>query len=214
MSPDPIRAYESPALQFLSRDHSQAHRCNNDSIERESSSMNTRSSTHAVTGMPSISAVTRTIVSALATTALAATLAFGVTGPARAQSEASAALSMLPVASVVGGASAVGAGASALSAAPLALSAAGAVFTVKAVEASARGTVYLLERASDGVQVSVEVSGRAVSATGKASAFVVGSAVTASVIAAGTILSAAGEVLAFIPNEIGRALLHNERVTN
>jgi hypothetical protein len=27
------------------------------------------------------------------------------------------------------------------------------------------------------------------------------------------LLSAAGEVLAFIPNELGRALLHNERIT-
>lgn len=152
-------------------------------------------------------------------------MTFGAASPARAQSEASAALSMLPVASVVGGASAVGAGASALSAAPLALSAAGGVFVVKAVNASARGTVYLLERASDGVQVSVEVVGRtasaagnavgsAASAAGNASAFVVGSSVTASMIAAGTILSVAGEVLAFVPNEIGRALLHNERVTN
>ena len=40
-----------------------------------------------------------------------------------------------------------------------------------------------------------------------------GAAVVVSVIGAGTLLSAAGEVIAFIPNEIGKALLHNERVT-
>jgi hypothetical protein len=27
------------------------------------------------------------------------------------------------------------------------------------------------------------------------------------------VLSAAGQALAFIPNELGRALLHNERIT-
>jgi len=35
----------------------------------------------------------------------------------------------------------------------------------------------------------------------------------ASVVGTGVLLSAAGEVLCFIPNEIGRALLHNERIT-
>lgn len=129
--------------------------------------------------------------------------------PARAQSEASAALSLLPVASVVAsGVAASGAGA-AVSALPVALSAGGAVLTVKAVEASATGTVYLLERASDGARVSVEVSGRAASAT----AIGVGTLVTVSVIGAGVVLSTVGEVLAFIPNELGRALLHNERMT-
>jgi hypothetical protein len=40
-----------------------------------------------------------------------------------------------------------------------------------------------------------------------------GAAVAVSVIGAGTVLSVAGEVIAFIPNEIGKALLHNEQVT-
>ncbi len=42
----------------------------------------------------------------------------------------------------------------------------------------------------------------------------VGTVVTVSVIGTGLLLSTAGEVLAFIPNELGRALLHNEKVTN
>ena len=123
--------------------------------------------------------------------------------PAQAQSEASAALSLLPVASVVGSAS-VGA----VLALPIALSVAGAVLTVKTVEASATGTVYLLERASDGAQVSVEVVGRGVAA----SAHGVGTVVACSVIGTGVVLSVAGEVLAFIPNALGQALLHNERL--
>ena len=130
-----------------------------------------------------------------------------VAGPARAQSEVSALsdLSGLPLASVVIGGSAAGASL----AAPVVLSAAGAVFVVKTVEASALGTVYVLERASDGARVSIEVAGR-----GAANASIVADAlVTVSVIGSGVILSVAGEAIAFVPNALGRALLHNERIT-
>jgi hypothetical protein len=129
-----------------------------------------------------------------------------LSSPARAQSEASVALSLFPMASVVGTASV---GAAALSAVPVALTLSGAVLVVKVVEVSARGTVYLLERASDGARVSVEIAGRAASAV----AVGVGTVVTVSVLGTGVLLSAAGEVLAFLPNALGRALLHNERLT-
>ncbi|WP_127804872.1 hypothetical protein [Hydrogenophaga sp. NH-16] len=136
-----------------------------------------------------------------------------VSAPARAQSEASLVLSALPVASVVGAGAAVAgsavAGAAAVSAVPAALAVSGAVLVVKAVEVSARGTVIVLERASDGARASVELSGRAASGVVAG----VGTAVAVSVIGAGVVLSAAGEVLCFIPNELGRALLHNERLT-
>jgi len=122
--------------------------------------------------------------------------------PARAQSQVSLALSALPVASVVGTAS--------VSVVPLAFSVAGAALVVKAVEVTASGMVYLLERVSDGTRVSLEVSGRAASAISLG----VGTAMVVSVISTGVLLSAAGEVLAFIPNELGRALLHNERITH
>lgn len=143
----------------------------------------------------------------LAAAMLVCTLA-GTPQPAQAQSEASVVLSVLPVASVVGAASAVGVGASTVASLPLALSVGGAVLVIEAVEASAHSTVYLLKRASDGAQVSVQVSGHAVSAT----AYGVGTVITCSVLASGVILSAAGEVLAFIPNALGRALLHDERL--
>jgi hypothetical protein len=42
---------------------------------------------------------------------------------------------------------------------------------------------------------------------------VAGTAVVVSVVGAGVVLSAAGEAIAFIPNALGRALLHNERLT-
>lgn len=128
----------------------------------------------------------------------------GAALPARAHSEASAALSLMPVASVVVAAGGASAAAGAVVALPAALSVGGAVLTVKAVEASATGTVYLLERASDGAQASVRLAGRA--------AHGVGTVVACSVIGTGVILSAAGEVLAFVPNALGRALLHNERL--
>jgi hypothetical protein len=78
------------------------------------------------------------------------------------------------------------------------------------VEVTARGTVYVLERVSDGARASVEVGARGVSAVSVG----VGAALTVSVIGTGVLLSAAGEVIAFIPNELGRALLHNERITH
>lgn len=137
-------------------------------------------------------------------------LAIGALGclPVRAQSELStlSAMSGLPVASVVGGAS-VAAGS--MVAVPVILATAGAVLAVRAVEVGARSTVYVLERASDGAQASVEVMGR-----GAANASIAaGTLVTVSVIGAGVILSAAGEAVAFVPNALGRALLHNERLS-
>lgn len=123
-----------------------------------------------------------------------------------AASEASA-LSALPIASVI----IVGGAASAAAVAlPVALSTTGAVLVIKSVEVSARGTLCVLERASDGVQVSVEIAARGAERT----SLLVGKTVQVAVIGAGAVLSIAGEAIAFVPNEIGRALLHNERVTN
>lgn len=135
----------------------------------------------------------------------------GVAAPlhAHAQSEASAALSMLPLASIVGVASVAGSAASAAVALPAALSVGGSALTVVAVEASVDGTVYLLERASDGARASIKVLGRAAHGV----SVVAGTVVTVSVIGTGVVLSAAGEVLAFVPNAVGRALLYNERLS-
>jgi hypothetical protein len=46
-----------------------------------------------------------------------------------------------------------------------------------------------------------------------ASALAVGTVVTVSAISTGLMLVAAGEALAFIPNEIGKALLHHEKIS-
>jgi hypothetical protein len=109
-------------------------------------------------------------------------------------SDASA-LSMLPVAVSV--------------AAPVMILSAGATLTVVAVESSAAGTVWVLERASDGARASVTLSAQAANALSVAA----GTAVVVTAFSAGWVLSAAGKAIAYIPNEIGAALLYNERVT-
>lgn len=94
-------------------------------------------------------------------------------------------------------------------AAPSAVLVTGASFVVVAVEVLAEATVWTLERASDGVRFSVRFGAH----MGEASVVAAGTLVVATVVAAGCVLSVAGEAIAFIPNEIGRALIHDERIT-
>ena len=128
-----------------------------------------------------------------AKTTLVALLALNLAA-AQAQSVEASMLSTLPVAVSV--------------AAPIVLSA-GAVLTVVAVEASATGTVWVLERASDGARSTLRLSAQAAGGL----AVVAGTAVLVTAMSTGWVLSAAGTAIAFIPNEIGAALLYNERVT-
>jgi hypothetical protein len=125
--------------------------------------------------------------------ATAAAAALFAAQPARAHNGASelSAISLLPVAVVV--------------AAPALVLSAGATLSVVAVEASAEGAVWVLERASDGARASVKLAGQ--------SAMAVGTGVVVTAMSAGWLLSAAGQAIAFIPNEIGKSLLYNERVT-
>ena len=131
-----------------------------------------------------------------AAVAFAVSLALATTG-VRAQSTASeaSALSTLPIAVSV--------------AAPVAILSTGAALTVVAVEATSTGVVWVLERSADGVRASVQLVGR-----GAAEASIaVGTVVVATAVSTGWVLAAAGEAIAFIPNELGRALLYNERIT-
>lgn len=109
----------------------------------------------------------------------------------RAQASDASTLSMLPLAvSVV---------------APAALLSAAGVLTVVAVETSAVGTVWVLERASDGARASVRLA--------VGTSLAVGTVLTATAIASGIVLSAAGRAVAFVPNALGQALLYDERIT-
>ena len=150
---------------------------------------------------------------AIANSILALTLSCGaVLAPvsAHAQSEASIAASTLPVASVVLSAAAAGTAASAVVAVPAALSVAGSQLGIKSVQASADALVYVLERVSDGAQASVRVS----LGVGHYSIKQVDTVVSVVVTATGVMLVATGEVLAYIPNEAGRALLHSAKLSS
>lgn len=110
---------------------------------------------------------------------------------AHAQASEASALSALPI--------------GVLSAAPVAILTAGASLSVTAVEASAGGTTWVLQRASDGARATVKLAGNA--------SVAVGTSVVVTAMAAGHVLSAAGQAVAFILNEVGASMLHNERVT-
>lgn len=109
-------------------------------------------------------------------------------------SDASA-LSMLPVAVSV--------------AAPVMILSAGATLTLVAVETTSAGTVWVLERSSDGARASITLSGQAAAGLSIAA----GTVVTVTAFSAGWVLSQAGKAIAYIPNSIGNALLYNERIT-
>ena len=94
-------------------------------------------------------------------------------------------------------------------AAPLMVLSAGATLTVVAVQSSATGTEWVLERASDGARSSMKLSTQAAAGT----SMVAGTAVLVTAVSTGWVLSSASRVIAFVPNEIGAALLHNEKVT-
>jgi hypothetical protein len=127
-------------------------------------------------------------------------------------SEASALSVVVPVAIVAsagaGASTAVGASAAGVVALPVALSVTGATLVVKSVEASATGVICVLERASDGARVSLEIAGRSAQTLGIS----VGTTVSVTLTASGAIITAAGEAIAFVPNALGRALTHNERL--
>ncbi len=115
-----------------------------------------------------------------------------------AASEASA-LSLLPVA--------------VSAAVPAALLSVGAVYTVKAVEVSAAGTVWVLERASDGVSAATRFSLTLAGAAAAGASVVVGTAVVATACSAGWVLHSAGRAIAIVPNAVGQTLMYNEQVT-
>ncbi len=136
----------------------------------------------------------RALQRGLCATAAAAALFTATVQPAQAHNNGASelsAISLLPVAVVI--------------AAPALVLSAGATLSVVAVEASAEGTVWVLERASDGARASIRLAGQ--------SATAVGTGVVVTAMSAGWLLSAAGQAIAFIPNEIGKSLLYNERVT-
>ena len=128
---------------------------------------------------------------------VAVALGLGLTTPTRAQSTVSdaSALSMLPIAVSV--------------AAPAFVLSGGAMLTIVSVEATSVGAVWVLERASDGARASIRLVGRGIAGASVAA----GTAVVVTAVSTGWVLSSASEAIAFLPNELGAALLYNERIT-
>jgi len=86
---------------------------------------------------------------------------------------------------------------------------AGASFVVAGIgQLSADSAEVTIESVGGAAKVSVQVAASAVRSAGIS----VGSAVQAVTASTGTVLVASGKVLAFIPNTLGEALLHHERV--
>jgi len=132
--------------------------------------------------------------SRLGALALAGALLLAPLAPARAHGGGSSELSqlsLLPIAVVV--------------AAPSVLLSGVATLTVVSVEAGAQGSVWVLERGSDGARIVLRLAGGA--------SVVAGTAVVVTAVSAGAVLSVAGQAIAFVPNEVGKALMHHERVT-
>ena len=77
---------------------------------------------------------------------------------------------------------------------------------VASVETVADGTVLVLRGASDAGTASVRV-------VGTVAGVVAGSTVRVVAMSTGCALIAAGRMIAFIPNEVGRALVHQSRMT-
>ena len=80
---------------------------------------------------------------------------------------------------------------------------------VTGVEASAEGTVWIVENVADGVKGSICFAGKVVGTA----AVAVGTVIVVTAVATGMVLSSAGRVIAFIPNEVGRSLSYNQRVS-
>lgn len=88
-----------------------------------------------------------------------------------------------------------------------ALAASGTVL-VDSIEATGDASVVVLAGASGAARATVRISGRAA----RAVSLVAGASVRVVAISTGCLLVSAGKVLAFFPNEIGKALLHHARL--
>lgn len=79
---------------------------------------------------------------------------------------------------------------------------------IASVDAVADGSVVVLKGASDATTASVKLSAKAAEGLSRA----VGQAVTVTAISTGYVLVMSGKAIAFIPNEVGQALIHHSRV--
>lgn len=92
---------------------------------------------------------------------------------------------------------------------PAVLSAGASVLTVRAIEVGVNGTVWVLENVAEGVSTTVRFAGNASQAVGVGA----GTVLRVAVVSSGLLLYHGSQAVAFLPNELGRTLMHNERLT-
>ncbi len=87
----------------------------------------------------------------------------------------------------------------------MSLVAASATVVVASVEVVGESTIIVLKGASDAATATVKLSGE----VARGMSIVAGTGVSVVAMASGYALIVAGEMLAFVPTELGRALLHH-----
>lgn len=81
-------------------------------------------------------------------------------------------------------------------------------FVIESVKASTNGVVMVLHASADAASVTLQLSGEVVQHAALAS----GTLIEISAVSTGHLLISAGKIIAFIPNELGKALLHHEQI--
>lgn len=82
--------------------------------------------------------------------------------------------------------------------------------SVTAIRTVGKVTTLTLKAVGSGIEATVEVAARVLDGI----AIGTGAVLVASVMATGVVLSLAGKALIFIPNEIGKGLLHHSRASH
>ena len=86
--------------------------------------------------------------------------------------------------------------------------AASGTVVVESVQVAGDASMIVLAGASDAASATLRLSGKAI----EGASLVAGASVVVMAVSTGYVLVAAGQVIAFVPNEIGRSLLHHSRV--
>lgn len=81
-------------------------------------------------------------------------------------------------------------------------------FVIESVKASTTGVVMVLHASGDAASLTLQLSGEVIQHAALAS----GTLIEISAVSTGHLLIAAGKAIAFIPNELGKALLHHEQI--
>ncbi|MDQ2820094.1 MAG: hypothetical protein M3Y65_06820 [Pseudomonadota bacterium] len=86
--------------------------------------------------------------------------------------------------------------------------AASGIVIVESVEVTGGASMVVLAGASNAASATLRLSGRAI----EGASIVAGASVVVMAVSTGYVLVSAGQVLAFVPNELGKSLLHHSRV--